>query len=34
LPKLQIGGLGLSTIAKNDKDKTDEEMADMQILSD
>jgi len=33
LPKLAIGGLGLSTLAKNDDGKTAEEMADMQILN-
>jgi len=32
LPKLNIGGLGLSTLAKGDGEKTAEEMADMQTL--
>ena len=30
--KLQIGGLGLSTLAKVDGGKTAEEMADMEVL--
>ena len=34
LPKLNIGNLGLSTVAKVDGGKTAEEMADMQILKD
>jgi hypothetical protein len=29
LPKLAVGGLGISTLAKNDGGKTAEELADM-----
>ncbi len=32
LPKLAIGGLGLSTLAKVDGGKTAEEMADLEVL--
>jgi len=32
LPRLAIGGLGLSTLAKDDGGKTAEEMADLEVL--
>ena len=33
LPKLRIGGLGLSTLAKNDGGRTAEEESDLKILN-
>lgn len=33
LPKLNVGGLGMSTLAKVDGGKTAEEMSDLHILN-
>lgn len=33
MPALRIGGLGLSTLAKGDNDKTAEQLADMAVLN-